>query len=682
VFPYRYRFTALFLSGPRFFLLLIGISCLALSERSFAQISAGGTPPSFSETVATTLLTVSLPPVDRAALMSEDQQQASLAPDGTPVAPRFATLLDVALNPHNSGVWETLADGRRLWRLRIESAAAYSLHLLYDRWELSPHARLFIYDDRRAQVLGAFGAWNNWTAGTNITGPVRGSALTLELVVGSLDDEGNLSGADDSGELSISQVGHAYRNLFGARDALDNYGDSGPCQVNINCPLASAFQDEKHGVALIISGGTRWCTGTLINNTRNDATPYFLTANHCLNGDQAAWLFIFNYESPTCTDEDGPLDQSVANAALISTYPLRPGTDFALLQLSANVPESYAPFFCGWNRAATATAGAYGISHPSGDIKKFARDTGTPQSSSWSGNPPGTHWQCNYEEGGMEVGSSGSAVFDSNGRIIGQLTGGNAACSNPDNVWYGKFERSWDGGGTPDTRLSDWLDPDSTGAQTANGIYPPHPQSDNCPARVITALPFVETGSTALAANDFSGPCVGSAAPDVIYTYTPQCITYVTVRLCNSNYDTGLYVRFSGTCPGDIARACNDDGCGGGALTSQLSFTAFPDVPHYFIVDGDGVNSGLFSLSVDGTPCMPQLVTTTRSGSNIVLRWYEMGGFSGVTYSVYRADTPVIPLDPSHLLGTTTQQSYTDQSALPSGAERYFYTVTAGTASP
>ena len=36
-------------------------------------------------------------------------------------------------------------------------------------------------------------------------------------------------------------------------------------------------------VVLLIIDGSVGCTGTLINNTDNDGTPYLLTASHCLN---------------------------------------------------------------------------------------------------------------------------------------------------------------------------------------------------------------------------------------------------------------------------------------------------------------------------------------------------------------------------------------------------------------
>jgi hypothetical protein len=49
------------------------------------------------------------------------------------------------------------------------------------------------------------------------------------------------------------------------------------------------------------------------------------------------------------------------------------------------------------------------------------------------------------------------------------LHGGFAACGNNDADWYGRLSVSWNGGGTPTTRLRDWLDPTGSGVTTFNG---------------------------------------------------------------------------------------------------------------------------------------------------------------------------------------------------------------------
>jgi hypothetical protein len=75
-----------------------------------------------------------------------------------------------------------------------------------------------------------------------------------------------------------------------------------------------------------------------------------------------------------------------------------------------------------------------------------------------------------WDTGYTEEGSSGAGLFNVDGRLVGQLYGGDSVCgSGSDGVgadWFGRIYRSWTGGGTSTTRLSDWLDPLNSGAQT------------------------------------------------------------------------------------------------------------------------------------------------------------------------------------------------------------------------
>ncbi len=78
-------------------------------------------------------------------------------------------------------------------------------------------------------------------------------------------------------------------------------------------------------------------------------------------------------------------------------------------------------------------------------------------------------WRVIWNSGTTEGGSSGSPLFNQDHRIVGQLYGGNASCSNTsghDN--YGRFNISWNRG------LSDFLDPNNTGAMTTNTIAIPY----------------------------------------------------------------------------------------------------------------------------------------------------------------------------------------------------------------
>jgi V8-like Glu-specific endopeptidase len=442
--------------NQRFFWVLLVI--LSVCGAATAQISEGGTPLSFQMRLDSAVPTVKMPPVDRAAYLAEDAQ----APKDAPL--RFAAELDVSLNLKNHGVWQTVPKGR-LWRLRIESAGAYSLALIYDRWHLPEGGRLFIYNDDHRAVIGAFTRFNNWVEGTNITGHVAGEAVTLEYF--------EPAAVEGQSVLSIFQVVHAYRNFFGPRNTLDDFGGSGSCNVNVICPAAADWQNQKRGVGMIIEDGSRICSGSLINNTSQNQTPYFLTANHCYSSSATGWIFVFNYESSTCSPStDGPTTQTVANATLRARSST---SDFCLMELSSNVPSSYNPHFNGWNRVDAAATSSVCIHHPDCDVKKYSVDNDAAVSDRYLGTSgaTGSHWKIvDWDVGTTEPGSSGSPLFDQNHRITGQLHGGYAACGNDLSDWFGKFAMSWTGGGTNNTRLSNWLDPGSTGATTLDGYSP------------------------------------------------------------------------------------------------------------------------------------------------------------------------------------------------------------------
>jgi hypothetical protein len=76
-----------------------------------------------------------------------------------------------------------------------------------------------------------------------------------------------------------------------------------------------------------------------------------------------------------------------------------------------------------------------------------------------------------------EGGSSGSPLFNNDGRIIGTLTGGYSACDSSGVVgpnkpdYFGKFSYHWESNGTADTcQLKPWLDPDNTGITFMDGL--------------------------------------------------------------------------------------------------------------------------------------------------------------------------------------------------------------------
>jgi Trypsin-like peptidase domain len=437
---------------------LVVLLAMALSGEVLAQVSHGGRPAAAQWRTLSTPPVAQMPSINRARMITEDSLEAT---KGEPL--RFGVPFDVHYNMNNSGLWVTLPDGSRLWRLRIECPEAFSINLIYDRFWLPPGAELFLYNEDQSMVLGAFTEQNNKPHEQFATGLLKGDVCIVEYH--------EPAGVNRPGIVSIERVVSGYRNLFDSdelKDALD-FGSSGSCNNNVNCPEGALWQSDNNSVALITtSGGFRLCSGALVNNVRQDLKPYLLTANHCL-GSEATWVFIFNYESPTCANINGPTSMSVSGATLRAT---NASSDFALLELSEEPPDSYDVYYAGWSAVDIVSTNSVAIHHPSGDIKKISFDNQPSQSTSYLGNTAGngSHWRIvQWDDGTTEPGSSGSPLFDQNHRIIGQLHGGYASCASLTSDWYGKVSRSWTGGGTPSTRLRDWLDPDNTGTTVLDG---------------------------------------------------------------------------------------------------------------------------------------------------------------------------------------------------------------------
>src|SRR6185436_16446669 len=125
---------------PRLF--LAGVFLAPLLQ---AQNEHGGRPPSQSRAFKSSVPTVRMRPVRADLLLAEDDAVAldSDRPANRPL--RFAEILDVELDLVNSGSWEELGRGDRVWRLRIHSPGAKSLALVFRRYQLPAGGELYVY---------------------------------------------------------------------------------------------------------------------------------------------------------------------------------------------------------------------------------------------------------------------------------------------------------------------------------------------------------------------------------------------------------------------------------------------------------------------------------------------------------------------------------------------------------
>ncbi|MEM9847559.1 MAG: T9SS type A sorting domain-containing protein [Bacteroidota bacterium] len=535
---------------------LLPLLAMVLSYSLAAQISLGGLPKSFQLGLTDdNIQEVVMPQVDVKALAAEDIERAL---DNFPY--RFAQGFPVSYNINNIGTWTTLANGDRIWRLKISCQQALSVNFLYDDFFIPEGGLYYIYAADLTEVLGAFGAHNNRASRKFATGLIESTSVVLEYY-----EPAAVAG---QGSISVNQVSHAYRGFQDVVSQSEGLGDAGSCQVNINCPEGDDWQTEKKGVARIIINGIETCTGTLINNIAGNCTPYFLTANHCIDGtydavtnpDLSGAVFYWNYERPGCANTGSVPNETTSGATLVSNSNPVGGdanaSDFALFLLDEDPSDLYDVYAVGFDASGLPGTGGVGIHHPGLDAKKIATHSITPDSVV-NDNYWRIFWDATANGHSVtEGGSSGSALFNSDKRLIGQLfggfLGGQPNCSDPaeDEGDYGRLSISWDNRGATDSRrrLRDWLDPNNTGLKVVDGRFCTIPDYDleadplsstNCGADVATYTINI------ISRNDYTDPVTlsvsglpaGASASFGTNPVTPGNSTSLTISGLNSLAD-------------------------------------------------------------------------------------------------------------------------------------------------
>lgn len=445
--------------------LLLFLCLILLIANLSAQISEGGVP--YSSSVAGLKSSAAIPKV-QLKVIEIDQL---LADDVLkPIPYRYAVFQDTLINLKTRGKTDIIGGMGKIWRISIQSGQAKSIQIFFKKFIIPPGAKVFVYNESKSIIRGAFTEKNMQPDFSLMLADFPGAQMTVEYF--------EPDNPQFNGEIVIGSISQAYRDIFTELSDED--------YVNINCPEGKDVQLNKHAVSKItfMSEGVSYlCSGSLINNARNDGTPYFITANHCISkSDEASSMVAyFNYEVAGC---DGvastPVTLSGANL-LITTNK----SDFTLLQLQNTPPNTAQPFYAGWDVNDTITNNVVGIHHPLGQTKKYCIDYDSiyanPFPINWtesnSTSPEGSHWLVGFDVGITSGGSSGSPLFNEKRQIIGQLHGG----SN-DIDFYGKLSYSYANPPDSVSSLQKYLDPDSTGVMVLDGYYP----ADNPPDAFFT----------------------------------------------------------------------------------------------------------------------------------------------------------------------------------------------------
>ena len=602
---------------------------------------------------------------------------------------RFAQMLEVNIDIRKSGFSRKTNNGT-IFLTGIISGSAFSLYPVFSNYSLKKGASLFIYNPGKNDVHGKFTSDNNNPGKILAIMPVKGDTLIIEYFE---PDEFN------GDPLILGEIGHDYIGIYKNLELRDgNYGESGECNVDINCFQGENWQREKRSVCRTIANGSL-CSGTLINNTNQDARPYFLSANHCINSQTLAdaMLVVFNYESPGCNGIDGSVEQSLSGGMLRSTTH---HIDFSLIELYDSPLPSYNPIFAGWNTSEEIEGPVISIHHPQGDVKKISTDYDSPVTANYGGGYDfNTHWLISsWESGTTEGGSSGSPLFDKYHRVVGNLTGGEADCNNSINDYYSKFTEAWDTYLNTDDQLKYWLDPIGTGQTTINaydpyfGLNPPQAEftSDRNNILAGSTIDFTDLSNGNVSSWDWS---FTGATPSQSTEQHPQNIKYTyggtfkVTLVINNNYGSNQIIkenfitvdvgcgRFSNIADDELLYLYTFSGSEWGYWTghNQLGFSSYAE--SYTNQSGNYIH-GLYIL--------PAKAYSGSIGSQIDINIWSGGGKPGsilrsVQYEIsaftpgvwkYIPFEPAVETDGSFYAGFNIYYTQSDTFAVPSAEPR------------
>lgn len=396
-----------------------------------------------------------MPSFDLMQLEKEDAER-----DSTSVFFRFGKTFDVNYTLAD-GQWENV-DGGRMWAMTFKSEGALSLNFVFNDFRLPKGAELYIVNRDKSVLFGPVTKESTTENGFFQTDIIKGDQASIYL----FEPTESLG----ISSLTIKSLIHGYRNMMPKVASFRT-----PSSIeNKDVACYPAYEKESDAIALIIHSNYCLGTGFLIMSTDYSFKPYFLTSSYIVDSDNNGTfadyeksyiensLFKFRYKKIQCDGEDYVTSCSYNQAHFRAGWD---NSKFALLELKGNLKYNTSLAWLGWYAENYYPNSAVCIHHPSDDGMKVSFYNRTllyaPYTQYW--------WYVEFDEGIGDFYTKGAPLLDENKRVAGHAYRGyyNPAPYENSTI-IGKFSKSWNGGGTNDTRLKNWLDPESTNITSMN----------------------------------------------------------------------------------------------------------------------------------------------------------------------------------------------------------------------
>ena len=428
----------------RFFLYLVSIFIVS---QAFAQYESAGAPLKYTLEKQGMRRSTSNFFIN----LNADTTQVSLDASKREYVSGVTCPLSISMNDGS-----TFVEGdMKVWRVGLHSDKAKGISLFFDKFLLPEGGKLFVYNPSQSIVYGAFTSENNNDANQLLIRPLASDSIIVEYQ--------EPFTAPFEADLHISLATHELRKV-------NDFMASNECTPVVTGQVKAEIL--KRAVCLLYMVGdtqSSWGSGALINNANHK--PYVYTAGHNIETADLApkTVFYFNYEVPEVdVNFQGSRQFTISGSKLISRDSY---VDFALVELNKMPPADYRPYLAGWTRN-TPKAPYMCIQHPYGDIKKVSY-ANEHDVSSFSDTSYGKYWWVKrWQNGITQSGSSGSPLFDADGYIVGNLTGGKSFCDTPVDDYFCQFTASWDYYSDINKQLACYIDPNGTDAVSMEGYDP------------------------------------------------------------------------------------------------------------------------------------------------------------------------------------------------------------------